>query len=844
MKFLKMKYTRITAFIAACIIVAGCTFRFMHLFLRHEKIINNDDDYISEMYGYSEDVNQLYKQLWAVGNIYLRYLDEDGSFTGSPELKASTEAALKEKGLMNSSGEITIYPNNDKLEYHLSWGENEISNTNKNFEEVYNEQYSFLLQGNKEYLPDHMFLWSSGYDWYSTNYGMYYYTFAGESVAVFDFDTTNLDFYYDNYGTKIYYKTDGTTPVPDYNNLTNHEEYNESYFENTEPTEIPTEIYNEENPDIEAATQQVTTVDLNYNDEIIFTEVTEYTVTALSEEYYQNETETTTVQPESSVQETDGFYIYDDNNQKWVRIDNGGFLKYPGDQSKLRICITPVSEVIAAHETAYSEREKASERITSSLINLIPLGLIAIILTIYFLIAGGYSVEKKKFIMGSFDGIFAEFCIVCIIGAVLGGVLLLDDSTSILEFAVRYYEKSVLIAAVYAAAYTLIFIIVILLLNSLIIRVKCHCFWKTTLTGRIIRNLYSMIKRFAGRVKDSCVSREMLRNDIFTRRFLLRLVSVIATEILVIIFSVSIESFGSLVFLTIILLLVYIILNFADLKALEKLGEQISDMNNGDYSKHEVPDTSATYGMTCKLNNISDGIQLAVDKQLKSERMKIDLVTNVSHDLKTPLTSIISYINLLSMEELSPEARDYVKILENKSERLNAIVADLFDLAKATSRTDVNAELIDAVILVGQVLADLSDKISERGREIRTDISVETAPINAEGKKLYRVLQNLIDNALKYSLEGTRIYLTLQDENGEAVIRLKNISCYEMKFTPDEIVERFTRGDESRSGEGNGLGLSIAKSFTEACGGSFRIIIDGDLFIAEIRLPLVETNES
>ena len=220
--------------------------------------------------------------------------------------------------------------------------------------------------------------------------------------------------------------------------------------------------------------------------------------------------------------------------------------------------------------------------------------------------------------------------------------------------------------------------------------------------------------------------------------------------------------------------------------------------------------------------------------------MKIELVTNVSHDLKTPLTSIISYIDLLSAEEMSPAARDYVTIISQKSDRLKAMVSDLFDLAKATSHTDVSNEEIDAVILTQQVIGDMADKIAQSGMEVRTDIKEQTAPIMAEGRKLYRVLQNLIDNALKYSLAGTRIYVNLDNDEKFTRISVKNISAEEMDFTPEEITERFTRGDKSRTTEGNGLGLSIAKSFTEACGGKFEVVIDGDMFTANVILPLIE----
>ncbi|MBP0978133.1 MAG: HAMP domain-containing histidine kinase, partial [Oscillospiraceae bacterium] len=213
----------------------------------------------------------------------------------------------------------------------------------------------------------------------------------------------------------------------------------------------------------------------------------------------------------------------------------------------------------------------------------------------------------------------------------------------------------------------------------------------------------------------------------------------------------------------------------------------------------------------------------------------------VSHDLKTPLTSIISYVDLLSREELPPAAMDYVAVLEQKTERLRNIVSDVFDLAKATSSTDVNIERLDAVILMNQVLADMSDKQERYGREIKTEIKADSAIIDAEGKKMYRVLQNILDNALKYSMSGTRVFAKLEKVNGNVKITVKNTSSYEMDFSPEEITERFARGDKARTTEGSGLGLSIAKSFTEACGGRFGIKIDGDLFIAEVEFSEVQS---
>ncbi|MDE7098154.1 MAG: HAMP domain-containing histidine kinase, partial [Ruminococcus sp.] len=401
-----------------------------------------------------------------------------------------------------------------------------------------------------------------------------------------------------------------------------------------------------------------------------------------------------------------------------------------------------------------------------------------------------------------------------------------------------YYNKDLMLGF-YKVVYPILFGMTVLAVDTLIIRVKCRSFWKTTLLWTMISIIYGWLKKLAVKVNEKIIDRDMLRHDKFTRRFILRAIIFSAIEFLFIVAFVEFNAYFALFVISTILVAGYIFLSLSDLKAICNVSRHISAINQGDYTVHDESKFSPAYCMTEKLNNISAGIQSAVDRQLKSERMKIDLVTNVSHDLKTPLTSIISYIDLLSMEELSPTAKDYVNIIVNKSQRLKTMVADLFDLAKATSRTDIDMEKIDAVILTNQVLADLSDKIDSSGKQVKTDMKSESASIMADGKKMYRVLQNMIDNALKYSLDGTRIYLTLKNELGYCIITVKNIASYEMNFAPDEIMERFTRGDESRSTDGNGLGLSIAKSFTEACGGMFKITIDGDLFIAEVKIPVI-----
>jgi signal transduction histidine kinase len=230
--------------------------------------------------------------------------------------------------------------------------------------------------------------------------------------------------------------------------------------------------------------------------------------------------------------------------------------------------------------------------------------------------------------------------------------------------------------------------------------------------------------------------------------------------------------------------------------------------------------------------DINKGFNESFEEQMKAERMKIALVTNVSHDLKTPLTSIISYVDLLSDEEgLTEAASDYVKILAEKSDRLKNIVADLFDLAKSTSGDiALDLEPLDLKKLIEQTLGDMEDEIEKSGLQIKTDLVENPVNIIADGKKMYRVFQNVIGNALKYALKDTRIFVNLEEADGKAIVKIKNIAAYEMDFTADEILQRFSRGDKARTTEGSGLGLSIAESFTKVCGGDFKVEIDGDMF--------------
>lgn len=270
------------------------------------------------------------------------------------------------------------------------------------------------------------------------------------------------------------------------------------------------------------------------------------------------------------------------------------------------------------------------------------------------------------------------------------------------------------------------------------------------------------------------------------------------------------------------------------------LSDQIDRIKSGDLSTPLVlPKDADIRAAADSLIMIQSGMHMAMEEQLKSERMKIELIANVSHDIKTPLTSIIGYIDLLQKEPDLPEyVQDYIKILANKSERMKTMVQDVFDVSKAASgNIDLNMESLDLAKLIQQTLADMNEEVEASGLRFKIGISESPVIIRADGKKLYRVFQNLIKNALQYSLPGSRVYFTLSVADGKALAEIKNTSSSEIDATFN-YTERFARGDQSRSTEGSGLGLSIAKSFTEVCGGKFDIRINADLFCAAVEFPV------
>jgi signal transduction histidine kinase len=278
---------------------------------------------------------------------------------------------------------------------------------------------------------------------------------------------------------------------------------------------------------------------------------------------------------------------------------------------------------------------------------------------------------------------------------------------------------------------------------------------------------------------------------------------------------------------------------FKKVQAFRTIRDGVRRIKAGDISHIiHVGEKGEFASLAADINGIADGLKKAVESELRNERLKTELITNVSHDIRTPLTSIITYADLLKQENDPTKIEQYIEILNQKSKRLKILTDDLFEAAKASSgNIPVHLERLDIVSLITQGLGEVSDRIEESDLEFRFNQPGEKIYIAADGKLLWRSIENILSNIFKYSLKGSRVYIDLEDHGHEVLLTFKNISAYPINISADELMERFKRGDESRSSQGSGLGLSIAKSLVDAQKGEFAIRIDGDLFKSMIVMP-------
>lgn len=318
------------------------------------------------------------------------------------------------------------------------------------------------------------------------------------------------------------------------------------------------------------------------------------------------------------------------------------------------------------------------------------------------------------------------------------------------------------------------------------------------------------------------------------------------TYTIIVLFAIAC-AFGAFFFpLILVFIAIAFLVSYIYVEKFKKIKYGIEKVKEGDFSyKIDINGNSEFARMADNVNSITLGLQKAINNEVKSERMKSELITNVSHDIKTPLTSIINYVDLLKKEGTnSPNALKYLDILEHKSLRLKTLTEDLFVAAKASSgNMPVEFSKVDAYSLIQQGLGELDNKIENSKIEFKIGVLTEKLYVKADGKLLWRVIENLLSNVFKYALEGSRVYIDivdLKDTEKTVAIIIKNISAYELNIPADELMERFKRGDESRSTEGSGLGLAIAKNLVEIQHGRLKIEIDGDLFKAIVELPKYE----
>lgn len=336
----------------------------------------------------------------------------------------------------------------------------------------------------------------------------------------------------------------------------------------------------------------------------------------------------------------------------------------------------------------------------------------------------------------------------------------------------------------------------------------------------ILRNFKSIFKFF--------------RNIDITERNNKKIILILSLNLILISIMCSMWFFG------IVLAIIYtIILTYFVLKKYNKFSDDYNkvlnltnQISNGNLDIYLDNDISIFKNLENEIINIKQGLKKAIDEEIKSEKMKTELISNVSHDLKTPLTSIITYIELLKEKNLTEENRNqYINILDKKSQRLQKLIEDLFEVSKANSgNITLNLEQVDIIQLIKQTLLELDDKIIEKDLIIKTNFSKEKIILNLDSERIFRVFENLVINITKYAMPKTRVYIDILDIDNAIQISFKNITQEEINFNTNELTERFVRGDKSRNSEGSGLGLAIAKSFINLHNGKLDLIVDGDLF--------------
>lgn len=455
---------------------------------------------------------------------------------------------------------------------------------------------------------------------------------------------------------------------------------------------------------------------------------------------------------------------------------------------------------------------------------LIPLSSILIIVMVVYLIwATGHEKDKEGIQLNSIDKISYE--IISIVIMTIIGMMM--------SFAVASVESQIpqkILVSVFLICYLIGYACLALWVSTTIRRLKAKQFIRSFLTYKVCRWIVVTTKKLFRKVTDKQNTNRKI--TIIYWGFV---------GISVILACTIWSGIGFLILIAFWGWVYYKLLQYN--KKIQKINEALRNIYEGNPNvKLNEEELEGTLKIMAKyINDIAGGFTNAIEQSLKSERLKTELITNVSHDIKTPLTSIINYVDLLKKQEINnAQIEQYIAVLDKKSQRLKKLIEDLVEASKVSSgNVKLNIETINLKELLNQTIGEFEDKLEKKNLKIEMDLPNENVLIKADNRYLYRVIENVFSNVSKYALEGSRVYIKLYKNSNDVNLEIKNISKDKLNISAEELMQRFVRGDKSRYTEGSGLGLSIAESLTELQGGKFKIYIDGDLFKVELKWKLI-----
>lgn len=455
---------------------------------------------------------------------------------------------------------------------------------------------------------------------------------------------------------------------------------------------------------------------------------------------------------------------------------------------------------------------------------------------VWLTVTAGRKPEDEEIYLNGFDRWYTEIAAGAVIGIWLAGTIISGTLIANSSLGYSHAVVTVIVTCLICGTYTMAWFLIGYL--SLVRRMKAGTLWKNSL----IRTVLKWIGKCSGKLAD--FARAFSRNTAEKIKVLLVGGAFLFLQFLIIgcVFS------GAGVFLLALMAVDVAVMIFAIRKAdgQDRIMDGLKKISDGELQYKIKTDTltGKQKVMAEYINNIGSGLDAAVENSLKKERMQTELITNVSHDLKTPLTSIINYVDLMKRENpTDPKIQEYLRILDEKSQRLKVLTEDVVEASKAsTGNIKLEMNDIDFVEMVQQVIGEFEEKFQEKNLTMMVHFTDEPSIIYADGQRMWRVLENVFGNVVKYAMEGTRVYAEISNRNKKVTFSLKNISAQPLNISADELTERFIRGDVARNTEGSGLGLSIAKSLTELQGGEFKLYLDGDLF--KVMITFVAKNYS